>query len=86
MVIATQNPIEQEGTYPLPEAQLDRFLFKIEVGYPSLEEEQALVKLHGHRTAMPRLADFGVTRGGRPAPSCSRRAPIWPRCGCPTRS
>ena len=60
MVIATQNPIEQEGTYPLPEAQLDRFLFKIEVGYPSLEEEQALVKLHGHRTAMPRLSDFGV--------------------------
>ena len=39
MVIATQNPIEQEGTYRLPEAQLDRFLFKIEVGYPSKEEE-----------------------------------------------
>src|SRR5512141_1045327 len=40
MVIATQNPIEQEGTYPLPEAQLDRFLFKIEVGYPSRDEER----------------------------------------------
>lgn len=39
MVIATQNPIEQEGTYRLPEAQLDRFLFKIEIGYPSVEEE-----------------------------------------------
>jgi len=39
MVLATQNPIEQEGTYRLPEAQLDRFLFKIEVKYPSLEEE-----------------------------------------------
>lgn len=38
MVLATQNPIEQEGTYRLPEAQLDRFLFKIEVGYPTLEE------------------------------------------------
>ena len=38
-VIATQNPIEQEGTYPLPEAQLDRFMFDIRVGYPSLEEE-----------------------------------------------
>src|SRR5262249_10018085 len=61
MVIATQNPIEQEGTYPLPEAQLDRFLFKIPVGYPSAEEERAMVKLHGHRTAMPRLADFGVS-------------------------
>ena len=39
MVLATQNPIEQEGTYALPEAQLDRFLFKIEVGYPDLEDE-----------------------------------------------
>ncbi len=59
-VIATQNPIEQEGTYPLPEAQLDRFLFKVPVGYPSLDGERAMVRLHGHRTAMPRLADFGV--------------------------
>jgi MoxR-like ATPase len=39
LVIATQNPIEQEGTYRLPEAQLDRFLFKIVIGYPSIEEE-----------------------------------------------
>ena len=39
MVLATQNPVEQEGTYRLPEAQLDRFLFKIDVGYPNLEEE-----------------------------------------------
>ncbi|MGY3052674.1 MoxR-like ATPase [Pedobacter sp. UYEF25] len=43
MVLATQNPIEQEGTYRLPEAQLDRFLFKIEVKYPSLEEEKAIL-------------------------------------------
>jgi MoxR-like ATPase len=43
MVLATQNPIESEGTYPLPEAQLDRFLFKIEIGYPSLEQEVAIV-------------------------------------------
>jgi MoxR-like ATPase len=61
MVIATQNPIEQEGTYPLPEAQLDRFLFKIAVGYPSQAEERAMVALHGHRTAMPRLAEFQLT-------------------------
>jgi len=60
MVVATQNPIEQEGTYPLPEAQLDRFLFKISVDYPSLEEEKAMVRLHGHRTAMPRVPDFKV--------------------------
>jgi MoxR-like ATPase len=43
MVLATQNPIESEGTYPLPEAQLDRFLFKVEIGYPSLAEEVGVV-------------------------------------------
>lgn len=43
-VIATQNPIEQEGTYKLPEAQLDRFLFKIEIDYPSLTEEKAILE------------------------------------------
>jgi MoxR-like ATPase len=48
MVLATQNPIDQEGTYRLPEAQLDRFLFKIEVRYPSLEQEvQILQNQHG---------------------------------------
>lgn len=44
LVFATQNPVEQEGTYRLPEAQLDRFLFKIEVGYPSLEEEISILE------------------------------------------
>ena len=43
-VLATQNPIEQEGTYPLPEAQLDRFMFMIQVGYPSAEEEREILK------------------------------------------
>ena len=43
IVLATQNPIEQEGTYPLPEAQLDRFLFKIRVGYPTLAEEKGIL-------------------------------------------
>ena len=43
MVLATQNPVETEGTYPLPEAQLDRFLFKIEIGYPSAAEEASIV-------------------------------------------
>jgi len=42
-VLATQNPIEQEGTYPLPEAQLDRFMFELRVDYPSQEEEEAIV-------------------------------------------
>ncbi|MGB5811314.1 MAG: MoxR family ATPase [Polyangiales bacterium] len=49
LVFATQNPIEQEGTYPLPEAQLDRFLFQIDVGYPSAHEEIDIVK----RTTAP---------------------------------
>jgi MoxR-like ATPase len=61
MVIATQNPIEQQGTYPLPEAQLDRFLFKVVIGYPGREDEVEIVRRHGHRAAMPRLGDFAVT-------------------------
>jgi len=43
IVLATQNPIEQEGTYPLPEAQLDRFLFKVKVGYPTIAEEKSIL-------------------------------------------
>lgn len=50
IVLATQNPIEQEGTYRLPEAQLDRFLFKIEVKYPSLEEEISILNSQQGRT------------------------------------
>jgi MoxR-like ATPase len=60
MVLATQNPIEQEGTYPLPEAQLDRFLFKISVGYPGRDEEREMVRVHGHRTATPAIQEFGI--------------------------
>jgi len=44
LVLATQNPIEQEGTYPLPEAQLDRFMFQVDITYPSLEDEVAIVE------------------------------------------
>lgn len=50
IVVATQNPIEHEGTYRLPEAQLDRFLFKIQVDYPSLEEEIAIISGHHQRS------------------------------------
>src|SRR5690554_728685 len=49
LVFATQNPIEQEGTYRLPEAQLDRFLFKIKVGYPTLEEEIRILESKHHQ-------------------------------------
>jgi len=53
MVLATQNPIEQEGTYALPEAQLDRFLFKIDVGYPKENEEYLILKTHQERKGIP---------------------------------
>ena len=52
MVIATQNPVEQEGTYRLPESQLDRFLMRLSLGYPDREAELAIVQTHGSNTAM----------------------------------
>jgi len=60
MVVATQNPVEQEGTYPLPEAQLDRFLFKVGVEYPTRAQEVEMVRMHGHRTRQVDLAELGV--------------------------
>jgi MoxR-like ATPase len=60
MVVATQNPIEQQGTYPLPEAQLDRFLFKQTLKYPSEEEERRIVAAQGTRIGMPDPAALGV--------------------------
>jgi MoxR-like ATPase len=60
MVIATQNPIEQQGTYPLPEAQLDRFLFKHLVGYPVRDQEVEIVTRHGNHGAMPKLETLGI--------------------------
>ena len=55
LVLATQNPIEQEGTYNLPEAQLDRFLFKIKIGYPSMQEEQEILKRYKNNIQAPSL-------------------------------
>jgi MoxR-like ATPase len=60
MVVATQNPIEQQGTYPLPEAQLDRFLFKHVLPYPSRDDELAIVAAHGHQTATPTPQSGGI--------------------------
>src|SRR5882724_7698307 len=60
-VMATQNPIEQEGTYPLPEAQTDRFLFKLIVDYPSAEEESSMMNRWGQVTQQPALS--AVTSG-----------------------
>ncbi len=61
MVLATQNPIENQGVYPLPEAQLDRFLFKLLVDYPDAEEEAAIVMRFGNRQGPQRPGDFGIT-------------------------
>jgi MoxR-like ATPase len=53
LVLATQNPIEQEGTYPLPEAQVDRFMLKLKVGYPSREEERQILDLMARTSNLP---------------------------------
>ncbi len=60
MVVATQNPIESQGVYPLPEAQLDRFLFKLLIAYPSLEEETRIVARYGERSGLPKPAELGI--------------------------
>jgi MoxR-like ATPase len=61
MVVATQNPIENQGVYPLPEAQLDRFLFKLLVPYPAEDEEARIVATYGQRSGPQRPSDLGVT-------------------------
>lgn len=56
-ILATQNPVEQEGTYRLPEAQLDRFLMKVTMGYPSADDELEILKRHERRTDLVKLSD-----------------------------
>jgi len=58
IVLATQNPVEHEGTYRLPEAQLDRFIFKINVGYPSIDEETKILQQHHEQRGKYLLADL----------------------------
>lgn len=60
LVLATQNPLEQEGTYQLPEAQLDRFMFKVQVNYPSKEEERKIIDLMG--SSVPNIDVNAITR------------------------
>ncbi len=60
IVLATQNPIEHEGTYRLPEAQLDRFLFKVMAGYPTLEEEIDIINRHHHRKGLQAIAEVSA--------------------------
>ena len=67
LVLATQNPIEYEGTYPLPEAQLDRFLFKLDIGYPAQVDELAILRL-AHEGVEAAAARRRPSRGGRGRP------------------
>ena len=77
--MATQNPIEQEGTYPLPEAQLDRFLFKVYVGYPSPDEERQIYRL---TTGKPHQQVTKVLRGDEipPLQALVRQVPVSDYC------
>jgi MoxR-like ATPase len=67
LVVATQNPVEYEGTYPLPEAQLDRFLFKVHVDYPRPDDEKNVLRMHDAGKDPHDLASLGVTPVAGPA-------------------
>ena len=86
MVIATQNPIEHEGTYPLPEAQLDRFMMRIGIGYPSSEVEAEILATHGVRST---LHDIGPVTDAlsvaRRTSAASARAASSRRARCTSR-
>ncbi|MBT8208520.1 MAG: MoxR family ATPase, partial [Acidimicrobiia bacterium] len=76
MVIATQNPIEYEGTYPLPEAQLDRFLAKIHVGYPERDAEQEVLARHNSGLNLHDVTASGVRPVASPADLAQARAEV----------
>src|SRR5256886_9298651 len=63
MVIATQNPIEHEGTYPLPEAQLDRFMMRLSIGYPGAEAEKSILSTHGVASTLEDIEPVTDARG-----------------------
>jgi MoxR-like ATPase len=76
MVIATQNPIEHEGTYPLPEAQLDRFMMRIGIGYPSAEVEAEILATHGVRSTLPDIGPVTDALGVREMIEQARRVHV----------
>jgi MoxR-like ATPase len=75
-VIATQNPVEYEGTYPLPEAQVDRFLFKLVVGYPTPEQEQAVLARHDAGMDPHDIASLGLRPVAGPEELAAGRAAV----------
>jgi MoxR-like ATPase len=76
VVVATQNPVEYEGTYPLPEAQLDRFLFKLSVVYPSPDQEQEVLRRHDRGLDPHDLAGAGVGAGATAADLARARVQV----------
>jgi len=64
LVLSTQNPIEQEGTYRLPEAQLDRFMFKLKIDYPNLEQETEILEMANNRKSKAQLSDIAAVLSG----------------------
>ncbi len=77
IVLATENPVEYEGTYPLPEAQLDRFLLKVEIPYPTAEAERAVLRMHDRGVDPHDLDALGVSRvAGPPDLAEGRRAVV----------
>lgn len=76
MVVATQNPVEYEGTYPLPEAQLDRFELKVLVGYPSAEEEAEILRRHLGGLQMSDLGELGLAHVASTADILAARAAL----------
>lgn len=78
-VFATQNPIEQEGTYPLPEAQLDRFMMKLLVDYPAENDEVEILRVHQEGVRVENLDRFGIERVGGPEELLRAQAEIRDR-------
>ncbi len=78
LVMATQNPIELEGTFPLPEAQLDRFLLKIKMGYPTPKEEEHILLTHGCQNPLPSLQPIAGIKDVQSWQQQCRQLPVLP--------
>jgi MoxR-like ATPase len=76
LVLATQNPIEQEGTYPLPEAQMDRFMLKLKIGYPSRADERQILETMAKTSGTP-SASLWLTRRTFSVPARSSTTFTW---------
>jgi MoxR-like ATPase len=78
MVIATQNPIEHEGTYPLPEAQLDRFMMRISIGYPTIDVEAEILATHGVHSTLTDIGPVADALGVREMVEQARNVHVAP--------